>query len=259
MIPEATPRKILQREPVRTELHETPRSKAPEAIHLNRRSARWSSRRRRDAWLLLVVLLLGMGTILALSNAGTLSQKQGNGSPPAPPPTPTTSATSSAAARVIARAAQVHLYPFPQSHIGLMQPAVDAQGKVWVGEMYANRLARLDSQSGAVTTWVPPNGQYGIMSTAIDRNGYIWFVGQGQTILDVLTQRGRRFAPSHSAPHMGIRWGHRISSSMSRVSSGLRHSRLGALDGLIRQQARSRPGLSLLLLQRFLLFLSASL
>jgi len=60
-----------------------------------------------------------------------------------------------------------------------MQPAVDAQGNVWVGEMYANRLARLDSRTGFVTTWEPPNGKNGLMTTVIDTHGNVWFVEQG--------------------------------------------------------------------------------
>jgi streptogramin lyase len=37
-----------------------------------------------------------------------------------------------------------------------MQPAVDAQGQVWAGEMHVNRLGFLNSRTGAVTSWQPP-------------------------------------------------------------------------------------------------------
>src|SRR2546427_225029 len=62
--------------------------------------------------------------------------------------------------------------------------------------MSANRLARLDSHTGAVTTWDPLNGKYGIMSTAIDRNGYAWFVEQGANYIgrfDPVQQTFRTF------------------------------------------------------------------
>jgi virginiamycin B lyase len=59
-----------------------------------------------------------------------------------------------------------------------MQPAVDTQGNLWVGEMRANRLARLNPHTGAVTTWEPPHAQSGIMSTTIDSHGEVWFVEQ---------------------------------------------------------------------------------
>ena len=64
------------------------------------------------------------------------------------------------------------------SNVGLMQPGVDKQGNVWVGEMYANRFARFDSQSEAVTTWTPPKAQNGIMDTTVDSHGDPWFVEQ---------------------------------------------------------------------------------
>lgn len=195
MLPEATPQKTQQHEHARAEPNETPQSKAPETIHLDRPPARWSATRRRDAWFLLVVLLLGMGAVLVLSNVGALSQKQGNGTVPAPLPTSTTSTPPASSANVPVRTAQTRLYPFPQSHSGLMQPAVDEQGNVWVGEMYANRLARLDSHTRAVTTWDPPNGKYGIMSTAIDRNGYVWFVEQGANYIGRFDPVQQTFRP----------------------------------------------------------------
>ena len=73
------------------------------------------------------------------------------------------------------RTAQRHLYPFSPSNVGLMQPAVDAQDNVWVGEMNANRLGRLNSQTGVVTSWEPPGAQYGIMNTTVDAQGNAWF------------------------------------------------------------------------------------
>lgn len=74
--------------------------------------------------------------------------------------------------------AQRHLYTFSTSNVGLMQPAVDAQGNVWVGEMHANRLGCLNSQSGVVTSWTPPGAQDGIMTTTVDTQGNVWFTEQ---------------------------------------------------------------------------------
>ncbi len=155
----------------------------PAAPCTKRRPARWSARRQRDAWFLLVVLLLGIVTLVALSNSAT--QRSGQASVTQPGTSPTSVPTANAAggtpvpsARAIVRTAQTRLYPFP-SNVGLMQPAVDAQGNVWVGEMYANRLAWLDSRTGVVTTWEPPNGKYGIMTTTLDTHGNVWFVEQG--------------------------------------------------------------------------------
>ncbi len=151
---------------------------------VNLRTTRWSARRRRDAWFLLIVLLLGIGTIMTLSYGGAQHAAQTSGTPPETfPPTATTTSTTEGTpvptARMLSETAQSHLFPFPQSNVGLMQPAVDARGNVWVGEMQANRLARLDSHTGAVTSWEAPNGKNGIMTTAIDAQGNAWFVEQG--------------------------------------------------------------------------------
>lgn len=160
---------------------EVPPPRIPVVPRRKRGSARWSARRRRDAWFLLGVLLLGILTLFTLANADAqLSGKltQTGLSPTTVTTVSTTSGTPAPTAVATVRAAQVHLYPFPASNVGLMQPAVDMQGNVWVGEMLANRLARLDLRTGAITTWDPPNGKNGIMTTAIDTQGNVWFVEQ---------------------------------------------------------------------------------
>src|SRR5260370_8529510 len=154
------------------------------APQVNRRAPRWSARRLRDAWFLLIVLLLGIGTIMTLSygsaqHAGQTSGTKRGSFHPSATRTRTTAGTPGPTARVLAGTARSHLYPFPQSNVGLMQPAVDARGNVWVGEMYANRLARLDSHTGVVASWEAPNGKNGIMTTAMDAQGNAWFVEQG--------------------------------------------------------------------------------
>lgn len=173
----------------------------PSGANAKRRPTRWSARRRRDAWFMLMVVLLGTVTVFVLSNG--IAQRSGptNVTWPGTSPTivTTVSATSGTAVPTTAatvRAAQMRLYPFPQSNVGLMQPAADAQGNVWVGEMYANRLARLDSGAGMVTTWEPPNGKNGIMTTTIDAQGNIWLVEQGANYIghfDPVTQSFRTF------------------------------------------------------------------
>ncbi len=144
----------------------------------------WSANRKRNAWFLLLVLLLGVGIIVTLSFGEARLASQTGGTQPETVSTPVTiasppSGTPVPTARVVTRVAQSHLYPFPQSNAGLMQPAVDARGNLWVGEMYANRLARLDSQTGVVTSWQTPNGENGIMTTTLDARGNVWFVDQG--------------------------------------------------------------------------------
>lgn len=62
--------------------------------------------------------------------------------------------------------------------VGMMQPAVDANGDLWFGEMRTNRLTRVNHVTGQVTSWEPPNGRNNITKVAIDREGAVWFVEQ---------------------------------------------------------------------------------
>ena len=100
-------------------------------------------------------------------------------------PVPTISTTVRVAQRV--------LYTFSTSNVGLMQPAVDAQGNVWVGEMHANRLGCLNTQTGVVTSWPPPGGQYGIMTTTVDAQGDAWFAEQYANYIGRFDKRQQAF------------------------------------------------------------------
>jgi streptogramin lyase len=86
-----------------------------------------------------------------------------------------------------------HLYLFSRSNVGLMQPAVDARGNVWAGEMNVNRLGRLDSKTGVVTSWTPPEGQYGIMTTTVDAQGDAWFAEQNADYIGRFDPRQQAF------------------------------------------------------------------
>jgi virginiamycin B lyase len=62
--------------------------------------------------------------------------------------------------------------------VGMMQPAVDANGDLWFGEMRANRLTRVNHVTGQATSWEPPSGRSNITKVAVDRTGGVWFVEQ---------------------------------------------------------------------------------
>ncbi len=94
---------------------------------------------------------------------------------------------------VTVRTARRHLYTFARSNVGLMQPAVDGQGNVWVGEMHANRLGRLNARTGAVTSWTPPGAQYGIMATVVDAAGNAWFTEQNANYIGRFDPRQHTF------------------------------------------------------------------
>ncbi len=59
---------------------------------VNRRAIHWSAHRKRDAWLLLIALLLGIGAIMTLSFGGAQLVGHGSGTRPAAFPTAATTA-----------------------------------------------------------------------------------------------------------------------------------------------------------------------
>src|SRR5260221_12459584 len=95
------------------------------APQVNRRTPRWSARRRRDAWFLLIVLLLGIGTIMTLSYGGAQHAGQKSGTQPETfPPTATTTRTTAGTpappAKVSPRPARSYPYTCPHPNSGLM-------------------------------------------------------------------------------------------------------------------------------------------
>jgi hypothetical protein len=126
------------------------------------------ARLQRDAVFALLVLLLAGGTVFALASGGAALQQQAHAADTSPPPR----------THLVIGQARVIVDHVASSDAGLMQPAVDQRGNIWVGEMYANRFARFDSQREAITTWVAPHGNDGIMDTTVDAQGHPWFVEQ---------------------------------------------------------------------------------
>jgi hypothetical protein len=109
--------------------------------------------------MLLVLLLCGSLVIVVLTRVPFSGTGKGPGSP---------SVSTVNAPRVFlapratfASAPHMPLFSFGQTPPGLMQPTVDAQGNLWVGEMSANRLARLDVSTGQVRTWNRQGGTVG--------------------------------------------------------------------------------------------------
>lgn len=144
----------------------------------------WRRLLRRDAGFGVLVLVALLVTVLVVSRIPA--------APPSPnvPPRQTSGTTTTAAqSGSIARAANAQIIPMPTSRAGVMQPSVDAQGNIWVGEMTTNQLARINPQTGEATEWTPPGGKYNIMQSAIDRQGNVWFTEQAANYIG-------RFDPS---------------------------------------------------------------
>lgn len=152
------------------------KSNTPDAPPTSTRPPIWRRLVRRDAGFGVLVLLALLVTVLVISRLPSASTP----SPTTPRQTSGTAtpATQSAQSGAIVQRANAQIIPMPTSRAGLMQPAVDAQGNIWVGEMVTNQLARIDPKTGQVTEWVPPGGKYNIMATAIDRQGDVWFTEQ---------------------------------------------------------------------------------
>ena len=105
------------------------------AVHqVHRQFPHWAGHRRHHGWVLLIMLLLGTATIVALSRSGTGTSVWTNvthveGSPSL------VAKTRLAAPTVITATGRFREYPLPQPNSQLMRPVVDHQGRIWFGEM----------------------------------------------------------------------------------------------------------------------------
>jgi len=144
---------------------------------VSRRPARWSARRRRDAWFLLIALLVGTVTIIALSGGNTQRPTQAQGAQPGRaslPPSKTQPGTPSTTTAT----GTFREYPLPQSNDGLMRLTIDHEGRLWFGEMGRNYLAVFDPRTQTFQQWTPPGGQSGIMGIQVAPDDTIWFAEQ---------------------------------------------------------------------------------
>jgi virginiamycin B lyase len=123
--------------------------------------------REGDLWVMLGVLTIGLITVTTLAS---ITNAMHGPSGAAKKPSATAAGQMSGVTPANERAYAL-LVPNP----GLMNPVVDQQGRVWIGEMAQNKLAMLDPVTGKVSEWTPPNGEYNIMNEAVDRQGGVWF------------------------------------------------------------------------------------
>ena len=132
----------------------------------------------------------------------------------------------------IAQTAKVRQYQVA-AEAGLMQPSVDADGNVWVGEMGTNHLTRIDASSGAVKSWTPPGGQYNIMATTADKQGNIWFTEQAANYIGRFDPRTEQFTTYPLATENGHGMGPqdlRFDSNGQLYFTLLSGGRIGRLD-----------------------------
>ncbi len=132
----------------------------------------------------------------------------------------------------IAQTAKIRVYQ-TAPEAGLMQPSVDADGNVWVGEMGTNHLTRVDASSGAVTSWTPPGGQYNIMATAPDKQGNIWFTEQVANYIGRFDPKTQKFTTYPLASENGQGMGPqdlRFDKNGKLYFTLLNGARIGRLD-----------------------------
>ncbi len=141
------------------------------------RSPRWSTRRRRNAWLLLGVLLLGVVTLIALANGGARSVGKAHGTQSVASPI-ATSRTQPPTTSAVMATGQFREYPLPQSDSQVMRLTIDHEGRVWFGEMGRNSLAVFDPRTQTFQQMTPPHGRYGMMGMQVAPDDTIWFAEQ---------------------------------------------------------------------------------
>ena len=69
-------------------------------------------------------------------------------------------------------------YPLPQAKSGLMRPAVDHKGRVWVAEMGNNALAVFDPHTQTFQQLTPPHAKNGLMGVLVAPDDTIWYSEQ---------------------------------------------------------------------------------
>lgn len=127
------------------------------------RLSRWPRGWKGNLLSLVMVVVVALATLIGLqtiSNAVSSSTRPSGGDAPLP-------------LGVVHAREQV--FYLPQQNPGLMTPAVDQQGRIWVGEMSENKLAMLDPRTGKTHAWTPPAGRFNIMQAVIDAEGGVWF------------------------------------------------------------------------------------
>ncbi len=130
----------------------------------------WLRGRESDVWFMLIVLTIGLVSVLGLQGIANAMS-----APATPRAAQATQQPASASLPQGVVPAHERLFHLPQKNPSLMMPAVDQQGRIWVGEMGENKLAMLDPRTGTVQAWTPPGGQYNIMEEVVDHQGSVWF------------------------------------------------------------------------------------
>lgn len=129
--------------------------------------------------------LAASATAGALAVAGTLAVTA-SGQPPA--------TATWGQARTVRHAdiAGARVWPLPAG-AGLMMPAVDSSGSIWIAEMNVNKLLRLDPLHDRVQEFRFPGGARETMGIAVSRDGRIWLAQERAMALGMFDPRSGRY------------------------------------------------------------------
>ena len=82
------------------------------------------------------------------------------------------------------RSADYSSWKVPTSGSGLMIPAIGSDGRIWIGEMTANKLAVLDPSTNTYTEMAyPPGRSIGSMGVVVDAANVVWLAQSGVSAL----------------------------------------------------------------------------
>jgi virginiamycin B lyase len=70
---------------------------------------------------------------------------------------------------------EIKEFDIPTPHARPHDPAVGAEGTLWVTEQMANKLGRLDLKTGEFKEYPPKTSDSGPRGLVADRDGNIWF------------------------------------------------------------------------------------
>ena len=147
-------------------------------------AARAAPRRRRTA----LLTLAGTGLVVTIAWAGNLAVAGGNA---VQPPASARWGVAHAVSPTQRHDAAVWRIPTPGA--GLMTPAVAPDGAVWVPEMNANKLARLDPKQNVVQEFRFPGGYRETMGIAVDSSGRVWLAQEHAMALGMFDPAAGRY------------------------------------------------------------------
>ncbi|HET6876154.1 MAG TPA: CopD family protein [Jatrophihabitans sp.] len=146
----------------------------------------------------------GVGVTVALAWAGNLTFGPGGAAAPA---------ASWGAVRTVrpVQLPDAKLWQVPTPGAGVMTPAVAPDGSVWVAEMNAGKLARLDPHGNVIQEFRFPGRDRESMGTAVDAAGRVWIAQEHAMALamfDPAAGRYREFAiPGSVSAPVGVATG----------------------------------------------------